>query len=94
MRISRLLASTGVRLAVIQAFLLITVFAVAGSLTKFSVKLIYRHELQTRILGEAAALGTMDRDRGLAAVIKAVDQNERRPGGFEYRLTDGTWRRR
>ena len=86
MRASRLAASTGVRLAVLQAVLLIAIFSVAGSVTKFSVKAIYRHEVQTRILGEAGALTVLDRDKGLAAVAKAIAQSERRPDGLEYRL--------
>jgi signal transduction histidine kinase len=91
-RISRLAASTGVRLAVLQAVLLIVLFSVAGSLTKFSVKVIYRREVQTRILGEAGALTALDRDKGLTAVAKAVAQSARRPDGLEYRLeaSDGT----
>ena len=87
MRISRFFASTGVRLAFVQAALLITVFWVAGSLTKVSVKLIYRHEVQTRILGEVAALSTLARQKGVAVAAKAIAQDERRPGGLEYRLT-------
>ena len=87
MRISRFFASTGVRLAFVQAVLLVTVFWVAGSLTKISVKLIYRHEVQTRILGEVGALGTLAKAKGVAAAAKAMTQNERRPGGLEYRLT-------
>jgi signal transduction histidine kinase len=86
-RISRFLASTGVRLAFVQAILLITVFWVAGSLTKISVKLIYRHEVQTRILGEVTGLSTILQAKGLGAVAKAVAENERLPGGLEYRLT-------
>ncbi|MDR3509217.1 MAG: HAMP domain-containing sensor histidine kinase [Caulobacteraceae bacterium] len=86
MRASRLLASTGVRLAFLQAILLITAFAVAGSLTKISVRFIYRHDVQTRILGEVAALTALDKDKGLDAVVRAVAQDERRPGGLEYRL--------
>jgi signal transduction histidine kinase len=85
--LSRFFASTGVRLAFIQALLLLTVFAVAGSLTKLSVKLIYRHEVHTRILGEVDALGALFRTKGLAYVAGAVAQDERRPGGLEYRLT-------
>jgi signal transduction histidine kinase len=77
-----------VRLAVVQAVLLITVFAVAGSLTKLSVKLVYRHELHTRLLGEVAALSAIYRDKGIASVARAIQQDERRPGGLEYRLTD------
>ncbi|HEX4182328.1 MAG TPA: ATP-binding protein [Caulobacteraceae bacterium] len=87
-RTSRLLASTGVRLAFIQAILLITVFVVAGSLTKVSVKLIYRHDLQTRILGEVATLRTVDREKGMPAVVQQVTLAERRPGGLEYRVAD------
>ena len=86
MRASRLLASTGVRLAVLQAALLIAIFWAAGSITKFSVKVIYRHEVQTRILGEAAALTALDRDKGVAAVARTIAQNERLPDGLEYRL--------
>ena len=86
MRASRFLASTGVRLAFLQTVLLIVVFSIAGALTKVSVKLIYRHEVQTRILGEVAALAAMDRGKGVAVVAKAIEQNERRPGGLEYRL--------
>jgi hypothetical protein len=65
-RISRFFASTGVRLAFVQAVLLVTVFWVAGSLTKISVKLIYRHEVQTRILGEVGALGTLAQEKDIA----------------------------
>jgi len=86
-RASRFLASTGVRLAVVQVLLLITVFAVAGSLTKVSVKLIYRHELDRRLEGEANGLIGLYDARGLAYLAKAVADAERRPGGFEYRLT-------
>ncbi|HEY2661838.1 MAG TPA: HAMP domain-containing sensor histidine kinase [Caulobacteraceae bacterium] len=92
MRASRLLASTGVRLAFLQTLLLITAFWVAGSLTRLSVKLIYRHEVQTRILGEVAALTAMDRDRGVGAVARAVAQDARRPAGLEYRLADADGR--
>lgn len=88
MRADRFIASTGVRLAFIQAVLLITVFAIAGSMTKVAVKLVYRHEVQTRILGEIAALGALYRDKGAAYAAKAVAQDERRPGGLEYRLAD------
>ncbi len=87
MRISRVFASTGVRLAIIQVALLITVFALAGALTKISVKLIYRHELHTRILGEVSALEAILREKGLAEVIESIGQEERQPGGLEYRLT-------
>ena len=89
MRASRVLTSTGVRLAVLQTVLLIAVFWAAGSMTKFSVNLIYQHELHTRLLGEAAALAALDRAKGQGAVARAVTQDERRPGGLEYRLEDG-----
>ena len=87
MRLSRFFASTGVRLAFFQAILLITVFAVAGTLTKISVKLIYRHEVQTRILGEVTALTALQQGKGLVGVARAVELEERRPAGLEYRLT-------
>ena len=62
------------RLAVVQAVLLITVFAVAGSLTKVTVKLIYRHEVQTRLLGEATALRRSIAARAWPTVAKAVSE--------------------
>jgi len=83
---NRLLTSTGVRLAVLQTLLLVIAFAIAGSLTKFSVKFIYQGEVRTRILGEVAALSAIDRTKGQAALIDTLAQNERRPGGLEYRL--------
>jgi signal transduction histidine kinase len=85
-RASNVLASSGVRFAVLQTVLLIVVFTIAGSLTKLSVKLIYRDEVRTRIQGEVAALSAIDRDKGWEALARVVDQNERRPGGLEYRL--------
>jgi signal transduction histidine kinase len=91
-RLRRPLTSTGVRLAFVQALLLITVFAVAGSLTKVSVKLIYRHEVQTRIMGEVTALAALSRAKGEDAVAREIEQAARHPGGLEYRLTDATGR--
>jgi signal transduction histidine kinase len=84
--VSRFFASSGVRLAIVQALVLITVFWVAGSLTRFSVKYIYRQEVQTRILGEVASLTALYRDKGLDYVVTAIAHDERRPGGLEYRL--------
>jgi signal transduction histidine kinase len=86
-RASRFFASTGVRLAIVQALLLIIVFAVAGSMTRFSVKFIYRREVQTRILGEVAGLRTLLHDKGLDDVAAAIAHDQRRPGGLAYRLT-------
>ena len=59
--------------------------ALWGRLSR-EAKVIYRREVQTRILGEAGALTALDRDKGLAAVAKSVAQSERRPDGLEYRL--------
>jgi signal transduction histidine kinase len=84
--VRRFLTSTGVRLAIVQAILLVTAFAVAGSMTKVSVKLIYRHELSARLIGEANGLAGLYKTRGLAYLAKAMSDAERRPGGFEYRL--------
>jgi signal transduction histidine kinase len=91
-RVSRLFASTGARLALVQALVLITVFAVAGALTRFSVNYVYRREVETRILGEIAALTTLHRDKGISEVAKVITQDERRPGGLEYRLTSADGR--
>jgi signal transduction histidine kinase len=81
-----------VRLALAQAILLILAFAVAGALTKVSVKLIYQHDVQTRILGEVAALTALDRGKGLDAVGRYMSQSDRSPGGLAYRLTDASGR--
>ena len=88
MRLSRFVASTGVRLAAVQALLLVTVFVVAGSLTGVAVRLIYRHEVHVRILGEVDALSGLLHDKGIYEVARAVTLDERRPAGLEYRLTD------
>ena len=88
MRLSRFFASTGVRLAFVQAVLLICAFWVAGSLTKFSVTYIYRHDVQARLQGEAATLAALGQGRGVGEVAAAITRSEHRPGGLEYRLTD------
>ena len=92
MRASRFFASTGVRLAVVQTLLLICAFWIAGSLTRFSVTYIYRHDVQARIQGEAATLAALYQNRGIAEVAAAVTRSEHRPGGLEYRLADAAGR--
>ena len=92
MRVSRFLASTGVRLAFVQTVLLICAFVIAGSLTRFSVTYIYRHDVQARVQGEAATLTSLYQNRGIAEVAAAVTRSEHRPGGLEYRLADAQGR--
>ncbi len=92
MHASRFFASTGVRLAFVQTLLLICAFWIAGSLTKFSVTYIYRHDVQARIQGEAATLAALYQNRGIAEVAAAVTRSEHRPGGLEYRLADASGR--
>ena len=89
----RFLASTGVRLAFVQAVLLVCAFWVAGSLTKLSVTYIYRHDVEARLQSEAATLAALDQGQGQAEVASAVTRAARRPGGLEYRLADphGRW---
>ena len=86
MRVSRFLASSGLRFAVLQTVLLIVAFSVAGGLTKYAVKASYRSEVHTRIQGEVAALSALGRDKGIAALARVVAQSEHRPDGYEYRL--------
>ena len=88
----RFYISTGVRLALLQTLLLVVAFLIAGSLTRFSVKLVYRNDVKTHIAGEVTALTGLMRTSGPAAVALAVTQNGRHPGGLEYRLAraDGT----
>ncbi len=88
MRASRFLASTGVRLAVVQTVLLICAFVIAGALTRFSTTYIYRHGVEARLGSESATLAALYRSRGIGEVASAVASGERRPGGLEYRLSD------
>ena len=88
MRVSRFFASPGVRLAILQTVLLICAFWVAGSLTRFSTKYIYRQQLEARLQSEAATLASLHQSRGIGDVASAIESAERRPGGLEYRLTD------
>ncbi len=88
----RFYISSGVRLAVLQTLLLVVAFLIAGSLTRVSVKLIYRNDVKTHIAGEVAALNGLMKASGPAAVARAVNQNGRHPGGLTYRFerADGT----
>ena len=92
MRASRFLASTGVRLAFVQTVLLICAFVIAGSLTRFSVTYIYRHDVEGRIQGEAATLSSLDQNLGVGEVAADVTRSAHRPGGLEYRLADASGR--
>jgi signal transduction histidine kinase len=85
----RFYISTGVRLALLQTLLLVVAFLIAGSLTRVSVKLIYRNDVKTHIAGEVTALTGLMRTSGQAAVVKAVNQNGRHPGGLTYRFERG-----
>jgi len=91
-RASRFLASTGVRLAFVQTVLLICAFVIAGSLTRFSVTYIYRHDVEGRIQGEAATLSSLDQNLGVGEVAADVTRSAHRPGGLEYRLADASGR--
>jgi signal transduction histidine kinase len=91
-RVSRFFAATGVRLAILQAVLLVCAFWVAGALTKFSTTYIYRHDVEARLQSEAATLAALYQSRGLGDVAAAVTSGERRRGGLEYRLVDPSGR--
>ncbi len=88
MRLERLLTSASLRLALVQTILLVAAFFVAGTLTKVSVKYVYRHDVQARMAAEAATLTARDRAGGMAGVAQAVADAQGRPGGLEYRLVD------
>jgi signal transduction histidine kinase len=92
-RLERLLTSASLRLALIQTVLLVAAFVVAGTLTKVSVKYVYRHDVRSRIAAEAATLTARDRAGGMDAVTAAVTDAQGRPGGLEYRLVDPTGKR-
>ena len=82
----RFYVSSGVRLALLQTLLLVVAFLIAGSLTRVSVKVIYRNDVRTHIAGEVAGLTSLMRTSGPAAVAEAVNRSSRRPGGLEYRF--------
>jgi signal transduction histidine kinase len=86
-RPSRFIASTGVRLAVVQTVLLVVAFAIAGWLTTFTVTYLYRLDVKARILGQAATMAaTFQARHAIGEVAAAVTRSEYRPGGLEYRL--------
>lgn len=87
-RLRLFLASVGMRLAVLQAVLLIAAFSVAGSLVKVSVNYIYQNDVRARMQAEAGALGAAFRAGGAAGAVAEIARAERRPGGLEYRLAN------
>ncbi len=88
------LRRTGVRLALVQALVLISALGIAGYLSQASSSLIARHAVETRVLGEMASMKAELVQRGAAHLPHTVAKRSRLWHGFEYRLAgpDGRWR--
>ncbi len=91
---SRLVARTGVRLALVQAVAVIIAFAVAGGVAQVAVRLIDQRAVQERVLGEAVSLQDEFVIKGSDHLPYTVNKRSRLWRGFEYRLVgpDGTLR--
>ena len=92
MRASRLLTSTGLRLAVLQTVLLVIAFIVGGVLVKLGIMFAYRQEVQAGILRRVDAITATETLDGAAAAATAMARLVHQPGGLEYRLEDRSGR--
>lgn len=85
---SRWLASTGNRLALVQAVVLIAVFLVAGTLVYVATGSQLHREAAERARAEALSLHGGFLEDGLGNVREAIDHRLGRGSGLHYRLVD------
>lgn len=88
MRADHLLASTGLRLSLIYAGLVIASFALAIALTWLAARSAAESDLRARIRLESEAMSAEIRDEGIAAAVAAIEVRAERPGALEYWLED------
>jgi signal transduction histidine kinase len=84
--VRRILASTGVRLALVQAAILIGAFSVAGSLARVVTQRILHREAQAHMAAEAAVLADEYAAGGRARLEASIAVRSRRRDGVYYRL--------
>lgn len=87
-RIRPLLASTGFRIALLQAVLLTLAMAAAASGAWIATRDLAARDLRSRIAVEVEAIRQEATREGLAAAAEAVIARAERPGALEYRLLD------
>ena len=93
-RTRRLITSTGARLAVVQAALVIVALALAGYLTQISTDHIFRQQVRERVLGEIGTLHDEIAQRGATHLFHTIAKRSRQSRGFDYRLTSADGRTR
>ncbi len=82
----RLASSTGVRLVLTQALIVVLAFAVAGYLAHLFIGRLNEQAARDRVHGEAASLEEEFLQRGAAHLPHTVAKRSRLWRGFEYRL--------
>jgi signal transduction histidine kinase len=82
----------GVRLALLQALILVTAFALAGYVGRLSTTAIAEAAVREQVAGEAASMRAEYVQKGAAHLPHTIDKRTRLWRGFEYRLTAGDGR--
>ncbi|MGC1304160.1 MAG: HAMP domain-containing sensor histidine kinase, partial [Caulobacteraceae bacterium] len=81
-------ARTGVRLALLNAAVVVVAFALAGCFSLLSIQRLSRADMRDRLRGEAVSMEDEFRQKGSAHLSHTVAKRTRLWRGFEYRLTD------
>ena len=92
MAISRGLASSGVRLALVQTAILLGAFATAGFLARPVIHQVIFNSAETHVRAEADALRTEFQAGGRPRVTASIEARARRQDGVYYRLDDADGR--
>ena len=82
----RLAARAGARLALIQALVVVTAFAIAGVMTQMAVDRLETSALRERVQGEAGSLSEEFAQRGASHLPHTIAKRTRQWRGFAYRL--------
>jgi signal transduction histidine kinase len=83
----RLQARAGIRLALLQATVVVAAFALAGYLAQVSLEHISQTSIRAHILGEAASLDEEFAQKGASHLPFTVAKRSRLWRGFDYRLS-------
>jgi signal transduction histidine kinase len=91
-RTNRILTSTGARLALVQAALVIAAFGLAGVLTELSAHRILRDQVRDRVESEVGTLHDEIAQKGVDHLSHTVAKRSRQARRFDYRLVSADGR--
>jgi len=88
MSLRPLMARTGVRLALVNAAVVLAAFILAGCMALLSIQHLSRENIRDHVYGEVVSLDDEFVQKGAVHLRHTIAKRERLWRGFDYRLTD------